>query len=126
MKFPYGIARFDKIRQQGYFYQDRTDRIRTVEDMGDQLLLLRPHRFGKSLWLSTLENYYALDRADQFDALFGDLAIGRNPTDRRNQYFILRWNFSEVAATGTAEEIGQALHQHLNVCVDRFNQRYAA
>jgi hypothetical protein len=81
MKFPYGIAHFGKIRQQGYFYQDRTDRIRTVEDMGDQLLFLRPRRFGKSLWLSTLENYYALDRADQFDALFGDLAIGRNPTD---------------------------------------------
>jgi hypothetical protein len=126
MKFPYGIAHFDKIRQQSYFYQDRTDRIRTVEDMGDQLLLLRPRRFGKSLWLSTLENYYALDRADQFDALFGDLAIGRNPTDRHNQYFILRWNFSEVAATGTAEQIGQALHRHLNACVDRFNQRYAA
>jgi len=73
-----------------------------------------------------LENYYALDRADQFDALFGDLAIGRNPTDRHNQYFILRWNFSEVAATGTAEQIGQALHRHLNACVDHFNQRYAA
>ncbi len=52
--------------------------------MGEQLLLLRPRRFGKSLWLSTLENYYAIDRADQFDALFGDLAIGRKPTERRN------------------------------------------
>jgi hypothetical protein len=88
--------------------------------------LLRPRRFGKSLWLSTLENYYALDRADQFDALFGDLAIGRHPTEQRNQYFVLRWNFSEVAATGTAEQIGQALHRHLNVCANSFNLRYAA
>ena len=126
MKFPYGIADFDKIRRQGYFYQDRTDRIAAIENAGEQLLLLRPRRFGKSLWLSTLDNYYSIDRADQFNVLFGDLAIGKNPTQRHYQYFILRWNFSEVAATGTAEQIGQALHRHINACVDRFNQRYAA
>ena len=125
MKFPYGIADFKKIRQQCYFYQDRTDRIATVENMGHQLLLLRPRRFGKSLWLSTLENYYAIDRADQFTALFGDLTIGKNPTERHNQYFILRWNFSEVIATGSAEQIGQALHQHINTCIQDFQMRYA-
>jgi len=126
MKFPYGLADFRALRTQGYFYIDRTDRIAKVENFGLQLLLLRPRRFGKSLWLSTLENYYAIDRADQFTALFGDLAIGKNPTERHNRYFILRWNFSEVVATGTSEQIGEALHRHLNACVDRFNQRYAA
>jgi hypothetical protein len=126
MQFPYGIADFYTLRKDGYFYVDRTDRIAAVEAFGRQLLLLRPRRFGKSLWLSTLENYYALDRVEQFAALFGDLAIGRQPTERHNQYFVLRWNFSEVAATGTAEQIGQALHRHLNACADRFNLRYAA
>ena len=125
MKFPYGIAYFDKIRQEGYFYQDRTDRILAVENMGDQLLLLRPRRFGKSLWLSTLDNYYSIDQADQFDALFGDLAIAQEPTERHNQYFVLRWNFSEVAATGTAEQIGLALHKHINTCTTDFQARYA-
>ncbi len=90
-----------------------------------QLLLLRPRRFGKSLWLSTLEDYYSIDRTDQFDALFGDLAIAQEPTERRNQYFVLRWNFSKVAATGTAEQIGQALHQHINTCTHEFQVRYA-
>lgn len=126
MKFPYGLADFRALRTQGYFYIDRTDRIAKVEEFGLQLLLLRPRRFGKSLWLSTLENYYAIDRADQFTTLFGDLSIGKNPTERHNRYFILRWNFSEVVATGTSEQIGEALHRHLNACVDRFNQRYAA
>lgn len=55
MQFPYGIADFRKIREGGYFYVDRTDRIALVENAGSQLLLLRPRRFGKSLWLSTLE-----------------------------------------------------------------------
>lgn len=125
MQFPYGIAQFDLLRTEHYFYVDRTDRIATLEATGRQLLLLRPRRFGKSLWLSTLDNYYALDRAAQFAALFGDLAIGGAPTDRRNQYFILRWNFSEVAATGTAEQVGQALHQHINACIHDFRVRYA-
>ncbi len=58
MQFPYGIADFRAIRNEGYFYVDRTDRIPLIERAGKQLVFLRPRRFGKSLWLSTLENYY--------------------------------------------------------------------
>ena len=76
MRFPYGLADFRKIREEGYFYVDRTDRIARLEEAGSQLLFLRPRRFGKSLWLSTLENYYDLARADDFDRLFGELVDG--------------------------------------------------
>ena len=58
MKFPYGISDFNKIIKNGYFYCDRTDRIRLLEAAGDSLLFLRPRRFGKSLLLSMLANYY--------------------------------------------------------------------
>jgi hypothetical protein len=61
------------------------------------------------LWLSTLENSYDLARADAFDALFGQLAIGRAPTPRRNGYFVMTWNFSTVDAAGDAEAIRGAL-----------------
>jgi hypothetical protein len=54
LRFPYGIADFRVIREDDALYIDRTDRIGTVERLGRQLLLLRPRRFGKSLWLSTL------------------------------------------------------------------------
>ena len=84
MRFPYGIADFRKIREGGYFYVDRTDRVPLLEEAGRQLLFLRPRRFGKSLWLSTLENYYDLARTDEFERLFGGLKIGRNPTPLRN------------------------------------------
>ena len=70
MRFPYGIADFRKIREGDYFYVDRTDRIALLEETGSQLLFLRPRRFGKSLWLSTLENYYDLARADDFERLY--------------------------------------------------------
>ena len=58
MRFPYGIADFAALIQEGDFCVDRTDRIPLIENAGKQLLFLRPRRFGKRLWLSTLENYY--------------------------------------------------------------------
>jgi len=90
MKFPYGISDFYKLITEGYFYVDRTDRIRLIEEIGSQLLFLRPRRFGKSLLLSMLENYYDLAKADEFDRLFGHLAIGKKPTERHNQYFVMK------------------------------------
>ncbi len=69
MRFPYGTADFRAIRREGYYYADRTDRIRALEQTGKQLLFLRPRRFGKTAWLTTLENYYDLARAGEFDHL---------------------------------------------------------
>ncbi|RMH52354.1 MAG: AAA family ATPase, partial [Zetaproteobacteria bacterium] len=69
MKFPYGIHDFQRLIEGGYFYVDRTAAIRDIEEAGDQLLFLRPRRFGKSLLLSMLENYYDLAKAERFDAL---------------------------------------------------------
>ena len=79
MRFPYGIADFAAIMEEGYFYVDRTDRIPLIENAGKQLLFLRPRRFGKSLWLSTLENYYDLARVDDFERLFGGLLYTPTP-----------------------------------------------
>ncbi|WPL19550.1 putative AAA-ATPase [Thiorhodovibrio winogradskyi] len=125
MKFPYGTADFHAIRNEGYYYADHTACIRALEDTGKQLLFLRPRRFGKTAWLTTLENYYDLARADEFDALFGALTIGQNPTVRRNRYFVLRWDFSMVDASGNLAEIRQALHDHLNNQVKGFFLHYA-
>jgi hypothetical protein len=124
MHFPYGIADFRKIREGGYFYVDHTDRIPLIEGAGSQLLFLRPRRFGKSLWLSTLENYYDLARADDFERLFGGLKIGQNPTPRHNRYFILKLNFSVISPAGDHAAIQQALYQHVNDEIGAFNQRY--
>ncbi|NCC29487.1 MAG: AAA family ATPase, partial [Gammaproteobacteria bacterium] len=120
MRFPYGLSDFGKLIREGYFYQDRTDRIPLLEASGDQLLFIRPRRFGKSLLLSMLECYYDLGRAEQFDALFGSLVIGRDPTPLHNRYFVMRWDFSLVKAQGEVRDIEAALHQHLNDCIREF------
>ncbi len=96
LKFPYGITRFDRIITENYFYVDRSSHIRLIEEYGDQLLFLRPRRFGKSLLLSMLENYYDVAKASEFERLFGHLAIGQNPTRLHNQYLVMKWDFSMV------------------------------
>lgn len=79
MKFPYGISDFKNIITEECYYCDRTDRIPLLENSKSQLFI-RPRRFGKSLLLSMLENYYDVAKADEFDDLFGHLKIGKNPT----------------------------------------------
>ncbi len=124
MKFPYGVSDFEKLISEGYFYVDRTDRIPLLESLGDQLIFLRPRRFGKSLLLTMLENYYDVAKADRFARLFGHLAIGRAPTPLHNQYLVMRWDFSFVRAYGASAEITQALHNHVNVQITGFAYRY--
>jgi hypothetical protein len=60
IKLPYGIADFRRIRRQGMTYVDRTAYLPLIERLGSTLVFLRPRRFGKSLWLQTLANYYDL------------------------------------------------------------------
>jgi hypothetical protein len=124
MKFPYGICDFNKIATKGYFYCDRTDRIKMLEDAGDSLLFLRPRRFGKSLLLSMLANYYDVALKDRFEEVFGNLLIGKNPTESHNKYFILEWDFSCVDSSGSADDIKQSLYDHINACIEGFNLYY--
>jgi len=123
-KFPYGICDFHRIQTNGYFYVDRTNHIQVIEDFGDQLIFLRPRRFGKSLLLSMLENYYDVAKADEFDKLFGHLAIGKNPTPKHNQYLVMTWDFSMVKAQGDITLIEKALYDHLNHSMADFAIRY--
>jgi len=119
IKFPYGMADFRQIVTQGYFYCDRTQAIPLLEQAQSQLFI-RPRRFGKSLLLSMLENYYDIARKDEFDAMFGHLAIGRNPTPHRNFYFILRLDFSCVDPTGMPDDVKRSLFNHINARIRNF------
>ncbi|MCP4703878.1 MAG: AAA family ATPase, partial [candidate division Zixibacteria bacterium] len=124
MKFPYGNSDFYRIQTNNYFYVDRSSYIRLIEEAGDQLLFLRPRRFGKSLLLSMLENYYDVAKSSEFERLFGELAIGKNPTEKHNQYLVMKWDFSMVNAQGELSEIRQDLHDHINGCIEQFQVHY--
>ncbi|MFW5972316.1 MAG: AAA family ATPase [Bacillota bacterium] len=104
LKIPYGISDFQKLREANYLYIDKTRFIETLDGIGsDYLFFIRPRRFGKSLFLSTLENYYDLNNEDIFSDLFKDLYIGENPTELKNTYIILKLNFSGLNTDSKSE-----------------------
>jgi hypothetical protein len=124
LKFPYGESDFYALITENYFYVDRTAAIRQLEDAGKHLLFLRPRRFGKSLLVSMLENYYDVAKASEFEKLFGHLAIGKQPTPKHNQYFVLKWDFSAVKPTGDVRNLGQDLDDYVNARLDDFANYY--
>ena len=58
MKYPIGIQNFGEIRRDGYAYVDKTALMYKLVSEGKYYFLSRPRRFGKSLFLSTLEAYF--------------------------------------------------------------------
>ena len=68
MKYPIGIQSFDRIIEDGYVYVDKTDMVYSLAKEGSIYFLSRPRRFGKSLLVSTLKNYF-LGRKELFKGL---------------------------------------------------------
>jgi hypothetical protein len=100
IRIPYGKSDYGKLIKENYFYQDRTPYIQTLEDWDSTYLLyLRPRRFGKSLLLSTLRHYYGLQYQKEFDILFGQTFIGKNPTPNAHAYMVLSFDFSSIDTT---------------------------
>ena len=92
-RIPYGWANFRAIRLENRLYVDKTRFVHALEDER-YVFLIRPRRFGKTCWVSLLENYYDRNRADEFEAVFGGTHLGRQPTENRHRYVVLRFNFS--------------------------------
>ena len=92
-RIPYGEADFKRIRINGWLYVDKTRFVHALEEER-YAFFIRPRRFGKSCWLSLLDNYYDRTRADAFEAVFGGTDLGQQPTADRHRYVVLRFNFS--------------------------------
>ena len=91
----YGVADFAQIRKKNAWFVDRTAKIRDLEQTA-YAVFLRPRRFGKSMLTSILEAYYDVACADRFETLFSGTDIGENPTEERNGYLVLSFDFSAV------------------------------
>ena len=92
-RIPYGWADFRAIRLENRLYVDKTRFVHALEEER-YVFLIRPRRFGKSCWVSLLDNYYDRRRADEFEAVFGGTHLGQHSTENRHRYVVLRFNFS--------------------------------
>lgn len=70
-----------------------------------------------------LQHYYDILAKDKFDALFGDLYIGKHPTRDRNSYLVLYLNFSGIV--GELHNYRKGLDAHCQTMFDYFCDIYA-
>ena len=93
-----GIQSFDKIIEGNYFYIDKTDFIKEWWESGDDVTLItRPRRFGKTLNMSMLEQFFSVKYADRGD-LFEGLSIWKEEKYRKLQgtYPVISLSFANV------------------------------
>ncbi len=121
-KIPYGISDYARIIKENFYYVDKTRFIDQIEMAPPFLFLIRPRRFGKSLWLNLMKTYYDVLEGSMFDFYFGETYIGKHPTDERNSYLILSFNFSGV--NPALDKLEKSFEDHCSICFDAFNDNY--
>ena len=123
-RFPYGETNFEAIRNEGSVFIDKTKYVEELERQPKFQFFIRPRRFGKTLWLSVLENYYDIHKAASFEALFGDLYIGQHPTPLKNSYLTLRLSFAGITTDQGKEKLISDFDGSVREGVREFLQRY--
>ena len=123
-KLPTGISNYERLIEENYIYVDKTMYIEKLENLSDStIMFLRPRKFGKTLFTSTLENYYDVSKINKFEELFGNTYIGKNPTKNKNSYHILRFNFSGIDSN-TVEATLNGFREKVEIGITRFIQQY--
>ena len=124
LKMPYGISNYEELITENYYYVDKTKYIEKLENLPEKrIMFLRPRKFGKTLFTSVLENYYDKNRADRFEKLYGNTYIGKNPTNLKNSYCILRFNFSGID-TSTEEATIKGFRSEVASSIEVFINKY--
>ena len=122
-RIPYGMMNFVDVRKDDCYFVDKTRFIPTMEQANKFFFFIRPRRFGKSLTMSMLHHYYDILDKDKFEELYGDLYIGKHPTEERNSYLVIQLNFAVVNAE--LNNYRRSLDAHCNTEFNYFCDVYA-
>lgn len=116
MKYPIGIQNFEDLRRNGYAYVDKTQFVYKLADEGKYYFLSRPRRFGKSLFLSTLEAYFQGKKE-----LFEGLAIYEKETEwKQYPIFHIDLNTANFREEGCLYNV---LNDYLTAWEDKYGTR---
>ncbi|MDR0415069.1 MAG: AAA family ATPase [Prevotellaceae bacterium] len=123
-KLTYGNSNFEKIITENYAYVDKTRFIELLEkETNPHHFFIRPRKFGKSLFYSTLLHYYDVNKADNFERLFGELYIGKHPTPKRSSYMVMQFNFSGLN-TADRQNFIDDFNSAIKISIFEFMLRY--
>ncbi|MCM0718295.1 ATP-binding protein [Parabacteroides sp. W1-Q-101] len=123
---PYGISDFKRLRNENFYYVDKTIYLPLIEKMPSYLFLIRPRRFGKSLFLSLMRTYYDILQKDNFEKYFGDLWIGSHPTDQRNRFQVLYFDFSKAGCSQPGTDMMTGFNDYCSLIINQFAHEYAS
>ena len=118
MKYPLGIQNFQSLREDGYCYVDKTDKIYQLASTGRYYFLSRPRRFGKSLLLSTIRAYFEGKKE-----LFDGLALGSLEKEWK-AYPILYLDLN-IGKYETPESLDAELNRHLEIWEQKYGDKYS-
>ena len=119
---PYGVANFEEVRSKKRYYVDKTMYLPLLEETSDYLFLIRPRRFGKSVFVSMMQAYYDIAKADRFDTLFDGLWIKEHPTPLKNAFQVIYFDFSIVSAR--QGKLENSFNDYCSIVMDGFIKRY--
>ena len=98
LNIPVGISNFEKIRNNGFYYVDKTGLIEELlKTEAEVTLITRPRRFGKTLGMSMLESFFDIRKNSR--KLFEGLEIARQSelcSKWMNQYPTVSVSFRQV------------------------------
>ena len=119
---PYGVSDFRQLRNESLYYVDKTKYIPVMEETDHFLFLIRPRRFGKSMFLSMLRAYYDINGRDSFQEEFAGLWIADHPTEWRGKFQIFYFDYSRIG--GDTSVLEQNFDSYCCGVVDDFVKRY--
>jgi len=124
-RLPNGVSDFRRTMSENRYYVDKTMFLPTLEEASDFILLVRPRRFGKSLFVSMMKDYYDINRKDKFQEEFAGLEIAQNPTALQGYYQVLHFDFSQVESSG-GNTLAKKFNNYCCRVIDEFMLYYSA
>ena len=121
-KIPYGISDFKQVLSENKYLVDKTMFFERMERAGNFLFLVRPRRFGKSLFLNMLEAYYDINEKDNFQELFKGMYVEKHPTNEMGQFQVLHLDFSLVGSD--LDHLEENFNRYCGGEVDSFIESY--
>ncbi len=121
-KIPYGVSEFKDIQRNNLAFVDKTRYIEVLEEYGGYYpFIVRPRRFGKTLFTQMLEAYYDESLAEEFEKNFAGTYIGEHKTALASSFRVIHFDFSGFSSSS---DIVLSFQRSVKKSIEGFFSRY--
>ena len=108
-KIPIAIEDFREVREQNYYYVDKTKFIEDILNDGSEVkLFCRPRRFGKTLNMSMLKYFFNIENKDENRKLFNSLYIENSPMiEEQGKYSVIFISLKGISGSNFEEALSK-------------------